>query len=289
MTVLSLSKAGSQNRIRNKLGTGVASAMSHLSVREEMRRKGLKPKNHHAENLRKMRKVEKENREKQEVRVQLPKKTKLSQRAKSKFMQMAEKTGADLPKHAFLKKRSSPCASPSPTPPERETRGPTQPTTTRSKKPTVPRRNDINRLKREKAKDFLTANKAEAVQVARPKPRAGPTSFMKKKEYGQIPEYLLRRKIELTQQALAAKAAEERAKIPAGMREMNPDEQKATLELLKTNASKVEAALNNLPLKVEGPKMVRREKELRKKLKEIEDGIKIFSKKKVYISVEVDE
>jgi hypothetical protein len=63
-------------------------------------------------------------------------------------------------------------------------------------------------------------NKAAAAAASRPvkaESRSdGGTAYLQKSEYGQVPAYLLQRKMELAQQEEAMQAAKHAAQIPAG-------------------------------------------------------------------------
>jgi len=293
-----LSKEGNVNAARNKSSSGVANLLDPVKgCRDAMRRRGLKPKNHHAANLAKMRELQQVNREKKNTPAPAAKQNRLTRRAKSKFLEEAEKKGSDAKKkHTFLRRgnpggggseATSACGSASATArkPHSSLPKPRQPVL--PKKPSVPRRQDVNKLKpRNESKDYVSANKSGAKLGHKPVTEEKKQDFRKKKTYGRVPEYLLNRKIELIEAAAAKKRAEEEQAVPEGMRQMSEAERRTTLQMLQTNAKKVEEALGKLPLTVEGPSMIKREKELRKKLKEIEDALKIFNKPKVFIQIE---
>lgn len=64
---------------------------------------------------------------------------------------------------------------------------------------------------------------------------------------------------------------------------MPEDERLETLELLKKNREEMERAIQALPLRIETLSAVRRKEELERRLKEIEDALKIFSRPKVLV------
>lgn len=55
------------------------------------------------------------------------------------------------------------------------------------------------------------------------------------------------------------------------------------MEILKKNRDEVERAIQGLPLRIETPSAIRRKDELERRLKEIEDAFKIFSRPKVIV------
>ena len=64
---------------------------------------------------------------------------------------------------------------------------------------------------------------------------------------------------------------------------MPDDERLETLEVLKRNREEVERAIQGLPLRIETPSAIRRKEDLERRLKEIEDALKIFSRPKVLV------
>lgn len=68
-------------------------------------------------------------------------------------------------------------------------------------------------------RDFLKENKISSVAPARPPRQAQPDDgekYLKKKDFGRVPTYLLERKLELVEQHEADLRAREAAMIPAG-------------------------------------------------------------------------
>ncbi|GIL80107.1 hypothetical protein Vretimale_12930 [Volvox reticuliferus] len=137
-------------------------------------------------------------------------------------------------------------------------------------------------------RDFVNENKLGAVapvRPPRPEKKESAEKYLNKKDYGQVPQYLLERKMQMAADAEAAARAKEAALIPPGMRIMPEDERLETLELLKKNREEVERAIQALPLRIETLSAVRRKEELERRLKEIEDALKIFSRPKVLVHV----
>lgn len=67
------------------------------------------------------------------------------------------------------------------------------------------------------------------------------------------------------------------------MRLLPEEERLETLAILERNKHDVERALQGLPIIIETPSQIRRKDELEKRLKEIEDAFKVFSRSKVLV------
>ncbi|KAF6265685.1 calmodulin-binding-domain-containing protein [Scenedesmus sp. NREL 46B-D3] len=136
-------------------------------------------------------------------------------------------------------------------------------------------------------RDFLRENKAAAAAASRPvkaeSRQDGGAAYLQKSEYGQVPAYLLQRKMELAQQEEAMRAAKHAAQIPPGLRQMPEAERLATLQLLDANKAEAEARLAALPIIIETPSAIRHKDELERRLQEIEDARRIFSRPNVLV------
>ncbi|KAG2494455.1 hypothetical protein HYH03_007507 [Edaphochlamys debaryana] len=133
-------------------------------------------------------------------------------------------------------------------------------------------------------RDFIQENKLGSVAPLRPpRPEKTPPNYMAKRDFGQVPQYLLERKLQMAADQEAAVRAKEAALIPPGMRLMPEEERQETLELLKKNRDEVDRAIQGLPLRIETPSAIRRKDELERRLREIEDALKIFSRPKVLV------
>mmetsp|Transcript_25560 Transcript_25560/g.64845 ORF Transcript_25560/g.64845 Transcript_25560/m.64845 type:complete len:296 (-) Transcript_25560:370-1257(-) len=137
-------------------------------------------------------------------------------------------------------------------------------------------------------RNFLQENKLGAGMPMRPpKPTKEDDSskYLKKKDYGRVPEYLVERKMELAEHADAVARAKEAALIPPGMRLLPEEERLETLAILERNKRDVEKALQSMPIIIETPSQIRRKDELEKRLKEIDDAFKVFSRAKVLVHI----
>lgn len=140
------------------------------------------------------------------------------------------------------------------------------------------------------ARDFVEENKLAAAAAAarrhikaESKAAAGAGEFLHKSEYGQVPTYLLERKLQLAQEHEALMAAKAAAAIPPGLRVMPECERLETLGLLQQNRQEVEAKLSALSITNETHRMKRHKEELERRLAEIEDARRIFSRPNVLV------
>lgn len=85
---------------------------------------------------------------------------------------------------------------------------------------------------------------------------------------------------------LARMQAEKEAQlIPEGMRMMSNDERIETLEILEKNREEVMEAITRLPFVAETPSQIRNKNQLERRLQEIEEARKIFSRPKVLVKL----
>lgn len=133
-------------------------------------------------------------------------------------------------------------------------------------------------------RDFVHANIVDAGTHRKPSaPQADGATFRHKSDYGKVPTYLHERKMELAATYARQQAEKEAALIPEGMRMMSDEERLDTLAVLDTNRSEVELELQKLPFHVETPSQIRLKNQLERRLGEIEDAKKIFSRPKVLV------
>ena len=70
-----------------------------------------------------------------------------------------------------------------------------------------------------------------------------------------------------------------------GMRLLSEDERLETLAVLQKNRADVERALQGLPLKIETVGQIRRRDELERRMREIDEGLKVFARPKVLVKL----
>lgn len=149
----------------------------------------------------------------------------------------------------------------------------------------VPKANELAQLAPRTKKNFISTNFKDAIESKTPKRIENETDPLPKKHasYGQIPKYLLQRKLEDSKQEAIRKEAEKNGQVPPGMSLMKEEERLRTLNILKESLDTTKKELQKAPLVVETAGQKKRMKELEDRLKEQEDAIEIFSKDKVYI------
>lgn len=133
-------------------------------------------------------------------------------------------------------------------------------------------------------RDFIAENRMGAAAPLRaPRADKQEPNYMQKKDFGQVPNYLLERKMQMAADVEAQQRAKEAALIPPGMRLLPEDERLETLAILAKNREEVERAIQHLPLRIETLSAIRRKEDLERRLKEIEEAQKIFSRPKVLV------
>ncbi|TPX67146.1 hypothetical protein CcCBS67573_g07600 [Chytriomyces confervae] len=105
---------------------------------------------------------------------------------------------------------------------------------------------------------------------------------------GELPKYLLDRKMEWAEREKERLDALKRECIPKGMKLIPDQERIDTLNFLKDTQQKLLTELSHFALVVESAKLQKRRSALEKKLCEIEEAIGVFSRKKVYVNADVD-
>eukprot|EP00879_Flechtneria_rotunda_P006544 GHRR01006877.1.p1 GENE.GHRR01006877.1~~GHRR01006877.1.p1 ORF type:complete len:304 (+),score=128.73 GHRR01006877.1:354-1265(+) len=137
------------------------------------------------------------------------------------------------------------------------------------------------------ARDFVAENRAAAAAASKPvKAEARQEdgeAYLHKSAYGQVPAYLLERKMQLAKEHDAILAAKQAAQIPPGLRQMPDSERLSTLKVLEANRAEVEARLVQLPIIIETPSQIRHKDGLERRLHEIEAAQKIFSRPNVLV------
>lgn len=144
-------------------------------------------------------------------------------------------------------------------------------------------------------RDFVTENiidsteKQAASAAARRKreeaDRQQKERWLKKEEYGKVPRYLQNIKVGLAQQHAEKQAAKEAAMVPPGMRIMPEEERLEMLGILDESRQDVEAKLQALPFLIETPSQKAHKTSLERRLQEIEEANKLFSRTKVLVEI----
>ncbi|KAF7998386.1 hypothetical protein HCN44_009784 [Aphidius gifuensis] len=109
-----------------------------------------------------------------------------------------------------------------------------------------------------------------------------PPSYRK----GVVPKYIKERKEEKLQQEIKAQAdAEFIADCPDGHVPLPDNERKDTLKKLKKNYQDFVTKLNMIPIRSDTLRSQRQKIEIEKELNKLEEGIKVFSRPKVFIKI----
>jgi len=259
--------------MRSKDSSNVASHLNPVrGVRDAQRRAGIKPTNFAAKNREHIRSLQEAIRQKKQQ--SQPKKKDRFKSVQSRVLQTMEKEAGGG--HVYLKKNSQ------------KEENKTAPNFRRKakRKPEVPRQTQNNSPSRRPVKNFVADNTDVNKHVKKAKEAEEETHFLEREDFGKVPDYLIKRRLEMAEKKALEQARTESAKIPTGMRIMPEEEKAETLTFLETNKLNVEASLQHLPLVVETPSMKRKEKNLREKLKQIENAINIFSKPVVYVKLD---
>ncbi|XP_076473512.1 uncharacterized protein LOC117164160 [Bombus vancouverensis nearcticus] len=101
---------------------------------------------------------------------------------------------------------------------------------------------------------------------------------------GVVPRYIKNRK-EIQERVQRAKVEELDPNCPNGHVPLPDNERKETLQMLKKNYQDYVTELNMMPIKVDTLRAQRRKIEIEKQLNKLEEGIKVFSRPKVYVKM----
>lgn len=135
-----------------------------------------------------------------------------------------------------------------------------------------------------KAKDFVREN-AQPVPTNRNKfrepqlpPGNAPVTYKK----GVVPKYIKERKEELFRKAQST-AGDERC--PDGHVMLPEHERKETLRMLRQSYAELITELNLMPVRSDTLKIRNRKIELENQLKKLDEGIKVFTRPKVFVKI----
>ncbi|PAA92625.1 hypothetical protein BOX15_Mlig034090g4 [Macrostomum lignano] len=195
---------------------------------------------------------------------------------KREYLRAHEKTGPDLE------------ADDHPVPPFRRT-APLD----RVSVPRASSANDLRLIRRSVNYVRANANAAAAAGSRRPLGRSGTATAMSKSandlsgyRRGELPAYLVRRRREFEAAHAAEVAARPDPDQPPGHRRLSDLERRKTLALLTENHQLLLAELNRLPVRSDTVRLVCIKSDIERKLAELEEAIKIFSRPKVFVKVD---
>eukprot|EP00472_Partenskyella_glossopodia_P007978 CAMPEP_0197525538 /NCGR_PEP_ID=MMETSP1318-20131121/12859_1 /TAXON_ID=552666 /ORGANISM="Partenskyella glossopodia, Strain RCC365" /LENGTH=262 /DNA_ID=CAMNT_0043079051 /DNA_START=59 /DNA_END=847 /DNA_ORIENTATION=- len=249
--------------------------------RGQLERKGIKPKNHHKDNLRKIKQKQMANRmskemiEDQKRQAKEEKHHRLEKYAGvesevAKTMHSAPKKG-----RTFLRKNSKPALV--------TARAKTPYISKKVKtKPGLPEFEKKSNKDIYSKKNYISQNRSAAAvtKTRTPKTKQRATA---NKNFGKIPDYIIERKIELARKKEAERLAASENRVPPGMILLSEEQRLETLRKLQAGKEDVENELARFPLVVETISRKKAKKALENKMKEIEDAIKVFSQERVLI------
>jgi len=108
----------------------------------------------------------------------------------------------------------------------------------------------------------------------------------KPKDFGKVPKYLRERQAELAQEEdMARQLADIDMDCPEGMRLLPEAERVETLKILEQNKEKVTAEIGQMPFVIDSLGLRKRQQALEAKMKDIDEAVKIFSRRKVYVEM----
>lgn len=151
------------------------------------------------------------------------------------------------------------------------------------RKPSVPR--EVAPVSHKSNENFIAKNKVKAMCMRAPEQNERHDEGAHHREYGRVPEYLEERKQQWEDEAADRRRRAPDPSCPPGMMVMPEDERTATLETLMKSKKECLTQLERMPFVIETPSMKRKQDALENKMKEIENAIAIFSKKKVYVAI----
>ncbi|KAL2092547.1 hypothetical protein ACEWY4_012345 [Coilia grayii] len=105
-------------------------------------------------------------------------------------------------------------------------------------------------------------------------------------EKGKVPQYLVERKKQWKKEEEEKKKNTPDPSIPAGHTQMPEKDRQETLHSLKESHRELVSELLSLPVRADGLGVRSRRTELDRRLSELEEAIKIFSRDKVYIKTD---
>ncbi|KAJ8712030.1 hypothetical protein PYW07_004872 [Mythimna separata] len=102
---------------------------------------------------------------------------------------------------------------------------------------------------------------------------------------GVLPKYLRERKEQGPKESEGVRADDDQSVCPSGHVTLPDTERKETLRMLRNSFAELVSELNKLPVKTDTLKMRNRKMELEKQLAKLEEGIKVFSRPKVFVKI----
>ncbi|CAL8471525.1 g11067 [Coccomyxa elongata] len=221
-------------------------------VRDALRRQGIKPVNHARNNL-------------AAVRAQSDK----SRAQKAQEQEAAQAAQVPRPSSA-ASVRSSGYASPHYTP----------------HRPSIGRRQSD--VRSESGRSACSSSQAPRPFTPVVRARASGddgSAWLKKDDYGCIPQYLIERQLQLAASYAQEQAEKEASMIPVGMRVLPEEERLEMLSLLEASKDDTEAKIRALPFIIETPSQRKFRDGLEAKLLEVEEALELFNQPQVLVAI----
>ncbi|KAJ3321462.1 hypothetical protein HDV06_004131 [Boothiomyces sp. JEL0866] len=139
----------------------------------------------------------------------------------------------------------------------------------------------VNTPQKSPSRNFIRMNMDKVKST--PPTRSPSVSSTPTSKKGEIPKYLIKRKLEWAKREQERLIALEQEKVPKGQTLLPDKERIRTLNALKERRDSIIQELNGFPLVIELNSLKTKKKLLEESLKEAEAGIKLFSRSKVYV------
>mmetsp|Transcript_32299 Transcript_32299/g.55873 ORF Transcript_32299/g.55873 Transcript_32299/m.55873 type:complete len:255 (+) Transcript_32299:560-1324(+) len=138
-----------------------------------------------------------------------------------------------------------------------------------------------------RGKDYVRENVRSAVSALPPKQSDKPQSGAKaaNPNYGKVPEYIENYKLEKRVEDEMRRQLAEEMKAPEGMRLLSDEERLENLAMLEKSRDEVFSLINKLPIAANSLSIRQKRTEYENKLNDLEQAIKNFSRKKVYVEL----
>ncbi|GLD93928.1 hypothetical protein PINS_up002533 [Pythium insidiosum] len=282
----------------------------NIGYREQLKRRGVTPKDYERANRLQLRRLQAEKRE-QKAREAASKREEFKltrfKRVQPRVYEDAassapEATTTPPKRHEFLRKGASTSAllkkhsdreaPKESTPAESRIVNAVQRERRRQVKPPIPSRQELEALERKLSElhhkervDYVNSNAWDVIKQAPARPNSSDDEDKARHpSFGRVPMYLLQRREQWAKEEEERRRNAPDPECPPGMVRLDEAERLKTLDVLHRSFGEARQQMNALPLRIETPSQVRRKNELEARLQEIEDAIKVFSKPKVFVA-----
>jgi len=249
--------------------------------RGQLVRRGIRPKDHHRENLKQIKEVQRENKQLQQQQFEESQREafkleRFKQVPSRAFNMLTLQTTQN--RHQYLRKKEETIM-------EGENSSAPYISQKAKMKPPLPKPDSASYSLARLDKNYIQENARQVMDaVGWSDPSKEFISYTERDDYGKVPQYLLERKVELALEADQKRAAIKKQDAPDGMTVMSEEDRLRTLQSLRENGDKIVNELNMFPLTVDTFSQRQRKSLLENKLKQIDQAFVIFSRKIVYIT-----